>query len=136
MPIKYSFRGKKLAEFIAQKGWNKAEFARRCHVDPGNVNRYLSGEFDPMNLASSLRREGCDLNWLCSDDEAPAVRESTVEYSAHEQAAIEAEAERLANIVKYSGPSHPSKRIRDEMMVIFRKLAAETILKERDKKKS
>ncbi len=128
---KYISRGKKLAEFITQKGYSKGEFARRVGIYPQNVALYLSGKLDPLNLVEGLRREGCDLNWLCNDDAAPVVRESTPEYSADEEAAIEAEAQRLAQVVKYSGPANPSKRIRDEMLEVFRKVAREKITREK-----
>jgi len=54
----------RIESFIQQKGWSKAEFARRMGIFPQHVNKYLTGEFDFFNLIEKLEIEGCDIDWL------------------------------------------------------------------------
>ena len=51
------------------RGWNKAEFARRCGIQPQHVNLYLSGKLNPENLLLPLHDAGEDIEWIKSGGE-------------------------------------------------------------------
>ncbi len=57
-------RGSRLKIWWEQKGWSKTEFAQRMKIWPQNVNKYFSGELDPINLIEQLIKEGCDIVWI------------------------------------------------------------------------
>ena len=77
--FKYAEKAKRLQDFIEEQKWSKAEFARRMGIPQQNVNRYLSGELDPMNLAEELFNEGCNVEWLMTGKKKAARKE--VEFS-------------------------------------------------------
>ncbi len=54
----------RLKEFIKQKGWSKAEFARRLEIFPQDVNRYLTGVNDIQKIIIKLHKVGCNIIWL------------------------------------------------------------------------
>lgn len=54
----------RLKEFIKEKGWSKAEFARRLDIFPQDVNRYLTGVNDIQKILIKLHKVGCDIIWL------------------------------------------------------------------------
>lgn len=56
--------GKRLKALIEEKGWSKAEFARKAGIHAQDVNKYLSGSLNPTNLFIALESEGCDIDWL------------------------------------------------------------------------
>jgi transcriptional regulator with XRE-family HTH domain len=60
----------RLSEFVKNREWTKAEFARRMQIRVQHVNGYLNGNLDPRNLVSQLAREGCDLEWLITGKSA------------------------------------------------------------------
>ena len=57
---------KRLEEFIKEKGWNKADFARNMGIFPQHVNRYFNGKADIQKIFVKLSEYGCDLNWLAT----------------------------------------------------------------------
>jgi transcriptional regulator with XRE-family HTH domain len=67
---KHAQKARRLQGFIDSQSWNKAEFARRMGIAQQSVNRYLTGELDPMNLAEELFKEGCDIEWLMTGKES------------------------------------------------------------------
>ncbi len=61
----YSERGKRLYEFFCSKGYKtKKEFAEKMNIQPQWVNKYFSGEFNPVDLMIPLALEDCDIQWL------------------------------------------------------------------------
>ena len=72
---KYTEKGKRLREFMDSQNWSKAEFARRMGIPQQNVNRYLAGELDPMNLAEELLKENCNIEWLMT---GKSTKEGTI----------------------------------------------------------
>jgi transcriptional regulator with XRE-family HTH domain len=57
-------RGSRLKIWWKLKGWSKAEFAERMKIWPQNVNKYFTGELDPINLIEQLIKEECDIVWI------------------------------------------------------------------------
>jgi transcriptional regulator with XRE-family HTH domain len=76
---KYAEKGRRLREFIDSQNWTKAEFARRMGIPQQNVNRYLTGELDPMNLAEELLGERCDIVWLMTGRDVGEPKEQPEE---------------------------------------------------------
>ena len=56
----------RLRDFISDKGWSQAEFARRMGIRAQHVKRYLTGVSDVQALFLKLYEQGCDINWLIS----------------------------------------------------------------------
>lgn len=64
MQDKTDNRHDRLKEFIDERNWSKAEFARRAGIYPQDVNKYLSGLLNIENLYLKLQEAGCDMQWL------------------------------------------------------------------------
>lgn len=64
MQDKTDNRHNRLKEFIDERSWSKAEFARRVGIYPQDVNKYLSGLLNIENLYLKLQEAGCDMQWL------------------------------------------------------------------------
>lgn len=64
--------GKRLADWIASKGWTKAEFARRMEILPQTVTKYVNGDVSVDNLAVKLLREGADMHWILTGEKSEA----------------------------------------------------------------
>jgi transcriptional regulator with XRE-family HTH domain len=60
--------GQRLADWIASKGWSKAEFARRMEILPQTVTKYVNGDVGIDNLAVKLMREGADVRWILTGE--------------------------------------------------------------------
>lgn len=64
MQDKTDNRHDRLKEFIDERSWSKAEFARRTGIYPQDVNKYLRGLLNIENLYLKLQEAGCDMQWL------------------------------------------------------------------------
>jgi transcriptional regulator with XRE-family HTH domain len=60
--------GERLSDWIASKGWSKAEFARRMGILPQTVTKYVNGDVGLDNLAVRLMREGADVRWILTGE--------------------------------------------------------------------
>jgi len=80
----YVERGNRLEQWWKTKGWTKLEFARRMKIWPQNVNKYFSGQLDPMSLAQELYDEGCDLIWILTGRSRQSAEQSAVAESVEE----------------------------------------------------
>jgi transcriptional regulator with XRE-family HTH domain len=76
MPISSS--GLRLSEWIASRGWSKAEFARRMEILPQTLTKYLSGQVSIDNLATKLLREGADVQWIVSGEHTESADEAAI----------------------------------------------------------
>lgn len=56
--------GQRLRIFLETTGYSKAEFSRLVGIKPQSLNRYLSGEYNPLRHSTSLSDLGCSINWL------------------------------------------------------------------------
>jgi transcriptional regulator with XRE-family HTH domain len=79
-------RGSRLNLWWKLKGWSKAEFANRMKIWPQNVNKYFSGELDPINLIEQLIKEKCDIVWIIDGNTTGQINkgivaETSAEYS-------------------------------------------------------
>ncbi len=64
MQDKSDNRHDRLKEFIQERSWSKAEFARRVGIYSQDVNKYLHGLLNIENLYLKLQEAGCDMQWL------------------------------------------------------------------------
>lgn len=74
----YMERGARLELWWKSKGWTKLEFAHRMKIWPQNVNKYFSGQLDPMSLAEELFNEECDIIWILTGKSSKQPAEQTL----------------------------------------------------------
>jgi transcriptional regulator with XRE-family HTH domain len=60
--------GQRLSQWIANRGWTKAEFARRMEILPQTVTKYINGDVGVDNLVVKLLREGADIHWILTGE--------------------------------------------------------------------
>jgi len=60
----------RLEQFLAQKDWSRAEFARQMDLFPQQVGRFFNGTADIQKIFLKLKQKGCDLNWLATGEES------------------------------------------------------------------
>jgi transcriptional regulator with XRE-family HTH domain len=71
-------RGSRLELWWKLKGWSKTEFAQRMKIWPQNVNKYFSGELDPINLIEQLIKEECDIVWIIDGNTTGQINKGIV----------------------------------------------------------
>lgn len=77
----------RMEEFIKDKGWAKAHFAKIIGIAPQDVNKLLKAKLNPLNYIDKLVSEGADKNWLLTGEYSEAkkiVRELTSKQAREE----------------------------------------------------
>lgn len=71
---KYADRAERLVEFYNRKKFDsKVQFAEALGIKKQNVNAYLTGTQDPVNLCEELIELGCDIHWLITGQYASGI---------------------------------------------------------------